>query len=147
MARGEADDRTTRALVSVGLGSEAGTFPRALSLGMARRVAFARAAVVSPALLLLDEPFVSLDEATAAQLRTLAKSLWRDRRMIVVLVTHNLDEALELADRFIVLDGRPATKVLDLRMQADYALRDAVWREKHRRLLVDGMAGRMPGER
>ena len=79
-----------RALAQVGLAGEADTFPRALSGGMARRVALARALVIRPRLMLLDEPFASLDEATADQLRQMVAELWQQHRVSVVLVTHDV---------------------------------------------------------
>lgn len=82
-------------------------FPTELSLGLARRVAIARAFAVEPSLLVLDEPFVSLDEATAARSRRLLMDIWRRRPTCALMVTHNLAEAVELADRIVVLSPRP----------------------------------------
>jgi len=93
-------------LERVGLGGWGSRFPRELSLGMARRAALARALVVEPELLVLDEPLVSLDEATAARLRALLGELIAERGITTVLVTHQLEDALALADRIAVL-GRP----------------------------------------
>jgi NitT/TauT family transport system ATP-binding protein len=84
------------------------SYPAELSLGMARRAALARAFSVEPAMLLLDEPFVSLDEATADRLRALLIDLWRSTRVTVLMVTHNLREAVRLADRLVILSPRPA---------------------------------------
>ena len=78
-------------------------YPGDLSLGMARRVSLARAFSIQPDLLLLDEPFVSLDEENAQLLRRLLLELWQERRCAVLFVTHDLNEALELADRVIFL--------------------------------------------
>jgi NitT/TauT family transport system ATP-binding protein len=83
------------------------SYPGELSLGMARRAALARAFSVEPAVLLLDEPFVSLDEATADRLRALLLDLWRSTRVTVLMVTHNLREAVRLADRLVILSPRP----------------------------------------
>jgi NitT/TauT family transport system ATP-binding protein len=83
-------------------------FPRTLSLGMARRVAIARAFAIQPELLLLDEPFVSLDTTTAARSRDLLLNTWRERPTAVLLITHDRAEAMSLADRIIVLSDRPA---------------------------------------
>jgi NitT/TauT family transport system ATP-binding protein len=82
-------------------------YPGALSLGLARRAALARAFAVEPGLLLLDEPFVSLDEATASDLRALLLYIWQARPTTALMVTHNLREAALLADRIIVLSARP----------------------------------------
>ncbi len=83
-------------------------FPRTLSLGMARRVAIARAFAIQPDLLLLDEPFVSLDTTTATRSRDLLVSTWRERPTAVLLITHDRAEAVSLADRIILLSDRPA---------------------------------------
>jgi NitT/TauT family transport system ATP-binding protein len=95
-------------LEAVGLAGFRHSFPAELSLGMARRAALARAFSVDPELLLLDEPFVSLDEATANRLRDVLVELWRSSPVTVLMVTHNIREALRLADRLIVLSPRPA---------------------------------------
>jgi NitT/TauT family transport system ATP-binding protein len=82
-------------------------YPGELSLGLARRAALARAFAVEPTLLLLDEPFVSLDETTAADLRNLLMDVWQARRTTALMVTHNLREAVQLADKIIILSARP----------------------------------------
>jgi NitT/TauT family transport system ATP-binding protein len=84
------------------------TFPRALSLGMARRVAIARAFAIEPELVLLDEPFVSLDPEMAERSRNLLLNVWRTRATAALLVTHDRAEALALADRILLLGDRPA---------------------------------------
>ena len=97
---------------TLGLGSHMAHYPGELSLGLARRVAIARAFAVRPALLLLDEPFVSLDEATAARLREELAALTRRERITTLCVTHGLLEAIELADHLFFLSPRPASVVL-----------------------------------
>lgn len=92
-------------LAALGVAEAADRYPGALSLGMARRVALARAFSVAPDLLLLDEPFVSLDPAAAALARELFIRTWQKRRCAAVLVTHDMDEAARLADRILVLSG------------------------------------------
>ncbi len=82
-------------------------YPRTLSLGMARRAAIARAFAIEPELLLLDEPFVSLDPAMAARGRGLLLKAWQDRPTAVLLVTHDHAEAASLANRILVLGERP----------------------------------------
>jgi ABC-type nitrate/sulfonate/bicarbonate transport system ATPase subunit len=86
-------------------------FPTRLSLGMARRVALARAFIIQPTLLLMDEPFVSLDEPTAERLRRLLLEILRAHPATVLFVTHNLREAITLADRIALLAPAP-TRVL-----------------------------------
>ena len=83
-------------------------FPNELSLGLARRVALARALAVHPDLLLLDEPFASLDAATAAGLVDAISDLVEARPMTTLLVTHDIDAAIRLADVICVLSDRPA---------------------------------------
>jgi NitT/TauT family transport system ATP-binding protein len=88
-------------------------YPKSLSLGMSRRVALARAFAVEPDVLLMDEPFVSLDERTAGELRELLVQTWRNKRTTVLFVTHDSREAIRLAQRMIVLSGSPASVVVD----------------------------------
>jgi NitT/TauT family transport system ATP-binding protein len=93
---------------ALGLSEHRTHFPGELSVGLARRAALARAFAVRPTLLLLDEPFVSLDAPLASQLQRDLARLVESRRMITVLVTHDVDEAIALADRIFVLSPRPA---------------------------------------
>jgi ABC-type nitrate/sulfonate/bicarbonate transport system ATPase subunit len=95
------------------LGDYKDAYPKSLSLGMSRRVALARAFAVEPDVLLMDEPFVSLDESTAGELRKLLVQTWRDKRTTVLFVTHDSREAIQLAQRMIVLSGSPASVVVD----------------------------------
>ena len=99
--------RIEPALAEVGLLAAADTHASRLSLGMARRVALARAFVTRPDLLLLDEPFVSLDEPTAWRLRLLLLDLLERHGTSGILVTHALPEAIMLADRLLFLTGSP----------------------------------------
>lgn len=89
-------------------------FPAQLSGGMQRRAAMARAFAVRPSLLLLDEPFVSLDAPTAGRLRRYFLALWTELRPTVLYVTHDLREALAVADRVLFLSSDPARVVLEL---------------------------------
>ncbi len=93
---------------TLGLAGHRSRYPGELSLGLARRAALARAFAVEPDLLLLDEPFVSLDAPTAERLRTELASLQAARRPTSLLVTHDLAEALHLCDRLFLLGGTPA---------------------------------------
>ncbi|WP_020395203.1 ABC transporter ATP-binding protein [Thiolinea disciformis] len=91
-------------------------FPKQLSGGLKRRVALVRAFVTQPQLLLMDEPFQSLDEPTAQDLRQLLIQLWQNTRPTVLFVTHSLNEALQLADRILFFSARPAQVILDYRV-------------------------------
>ncbi|WP_156370275.1 ABC transporter ATP-binding protein [Novosphingobium sp. Leaf2] len=93
------------ALQEVGLGHRLDAWPLTLSGGEAQRVALARALVREPQLLLLDEPFAALDALTRLRMHELVLSLWRRHRPAVMMVTHDVDEAIALADRVILLDG------------------------------------------
>ena len=93
---------------TLGLSKMRSFFPAELSLGLARRAAIARALAIEPDLLVLDEPFVSLDEATANQLRHLLLAVWSERPTTALMVTHNLREAIMLSDKIIVLSQRPS---------------------------------------
>jgi len=96
---------------TLGLDGHRHHYPSELSLGLARRAALARAFAVEPDLLLLDEPFVSLDDALAARLRDELAELVNSRPVTTLLVTHNVEEAIGLADRLFLLSASP-TRVL-----------------------------------
>jgi ABC-type nitrate/sulfonate/bicarbonate transport system ATPase subunit len=109
LAAPEADEAKLSTLFSfLELNAHRSHFPTELSLGLARRVALARALAVEPDFLILDEPLASLDDALAARLREEIATLVEDRAMITLLVTHNLDDAVRLGDRLFLLSARPA---------------------------------------
>ena len=104
--------RAEAALDEVGLSHRVGAWPMTLSGGEAQRAGIARAMVRSPEFLLLDEPFASLDALTRLRMQAMVGALWEKHRCAVLLVTHDVDEALLLADRALVLDrGRVAVEV------------------------------------
>jgi sulfonate transport system ATP-binding protein len=105
--RQERERRVASALVRVGLADKANAWPRELSGGQAQRVAIARALVPQPEVLLLDEPFSALDAFTRRDLQDHLLDLWADTRPTLVLVTHDVDEAVVLADRVLVMRPRP----------------------------------------
>lgn len=108
-----ADEAKLAALFAVlELSAHRSHFPGELSLGLARRVALARAFAVEPDFLILDEPFASLDDNLAARLRDEIATLVARRTIITVLVTHNLDDAVRLGDRLFLLSARPA-RIID----------------------------------
>jgi sulfonate transport system ATP-binding protein len=99
--------RPLAALDAVGLGARAGDWPATLSGGQRQRVALARALVHEPALLLLDEPLGALDALTRIEMQRLIEALWLERGFTAVLVTHDVQEAVALADRVLLVeDGR-----------------------------------------
>ncbi len=89
-------------------------YPEHLSLGMSRRIAIIRAFATNPDILLMDEPFVSLDTPTARQVRSLLINLWQIRPHTILFVTHNLREAIALADRLVFLSASPMTVVSEV---------------------------------
>lgn len=109
-----ARERAAGLLRAMELGEVLGAFPGRLSGGMQRRVALARAFVNEPALLLMDEPFVSLDAPTAERLRAMLVDMWRRSSATVLFVTHDLREALALADRVCFMSASPGRVMLDL---------------------------------
>jgi ABC-type nitrate/sulfonate/bicarbonate transport system ATPase subunit len=109
LAAPEADDAKLAALFAVlELEAHRSHFPGELSLGLARRVALARAFAVDPEFLILDEPLASLDDALAARLREQIAMLVASRPITTLLVTHDLDDAVRLGDRLFLLSPRPA---------------------------------------
>ncbi|MCC2690700.1 MAG: nitrate/sulfonate/bicarbonate transporter ATP-binding protein [Rhizobiaceae bacterium] len=103
----ERERRVRRTLDKVGLSDKAGAWPRELSGGQSQRVAIARALVAQPEVLLLDEPFSALDAFTRADLQDHLLQLWADQKPTLVVVTHDVDEAVVLADRIIVMRPHP----------------------------------------
>jgi len=107
LPRAERNRRVQAALERVGLAANARDWPRQLSGGMAQRAALARALVTRPQVLLLDEPFSALDSLIRASLQEHLLELWADDRPTLVVVTHDIEEALILGDRIAVLQPRP----------------------------------------
>ena len=128
--RADARRRALAALRDVGLEHHADVWPATLSGGEAQRVALARALTRDPTVLLLDEPFGALDALTRLRMQALVSRLWRERGFSVVLVTHDVEEAILLADRIAVLDGGVVADLIDVdlprpRSRRDDALRGA----------------------
>ncbi|GGN87276.1 hypothetical protein GCM10011579_079880 [Streptomyces albiflavescens] len=95
------------ALESVGLTDAAGAYPWQLSGGMQQRVAIARALAYEPDVLLMDEPFAAVDAQTRADLEDLVRGLWRRRGITILFVTHDIDEAVYLGERVLILSASP----------------------------------------
>lgn len=112
--------RVDDALSLVGLAQFARAFPRQLSGGMAQRVALARALVNEPSLLLLDEPLAKLDSLTRITMQAELIRLWRETGFTGLLVTHDVEEALFMAQRVIVLSDRPARIKVELAVDRPY---------------------------
>ncbi len=102
--------RALSAIDLIGLDGFEDAYPKELSGGMRQRVGFARALVVEPELLFMDEPFSALDVLTAANLRKELLGLWREQNMptrAILMVTHNIDEAVGMADRILIMGANP----------------------------------------
>jgi NitT/TauT family transport system ATP-binding protein len=111
VARGERLVRAAEQLQELGIHGREGDYPANLSGGEQQRVAIARAFVTEPRLMLLDEPFSSLDALTREKLQGTMLEVWKRKRVPYVLVTHSLEEAVFLGRRILVLSGRPARPV------------------------------------
>jgi NitT/TauT family transport system ATP-binding protein len=147
----EGPEIAQRLLEAVGLGGAEALYPRQLSIGMRRRAAIARAFAIAPDLLLMDEPFVSLDRDAVEGLHRLLLELWQARPTTVLFVSHDLGEALRLADRIFLLSPGPGRVVEELPValprerRSDAAeierLREAIAR-RHRALIAGAAAPR-----
>ncbi|MCC6618602.1 MAG: ABC transporter ATP-binding protein [Chloroflexi bacterium] len=114
LAPAERRTRVSDALAEVGLAGTEASYPWQLSGGMQQRVAIARAMAYRPRLLLMDEPFASVDAQVRADLQELTLSVWQAHGSTVLFVTHDIDEAVYLADRVVVLSPAPARVAADV---------------------------------
>ncbi len=113
-------ERALAALARVGLSDAAGRYPHELSGGMRQRIAVARSLVVEPKVLLMDEPFAAVDAMTRATLQKDLLRLWQETGVSVLFVTHNIDEAIFLGQRIVVMAPHPGTLAADIRITQDY---------------------------
>ena len=119
-ARADRKERTRSLLARVRLAGHEHKYPHELSGGMKKRGAFARALASDPEVLLLDEPFSALDVATRGELHAELTTLFTRRGVGIVLVTHDIDEAVSLADRALVLAQSPATIIEDIPLHTSH---------------------------
>jgi sulfonate transport system ATP-binding protein len=146
---GDVRPRVVRALKEVGLAHRLDAWPATLSGGEAQRTALARALVREPNLMLLDEPFAALDALTRIRMHRLIAELWQTHRPAVLLVTHDVDEALLLADRALVLAEGQIAEELQVHLPRPRAHAQSGFAALRHRLLIalgvdDGPAGHQP---
>jgi NitT/TauT family transport system ATP-binding protein len=142
MSRAEIRKRSLQAIDLIGLDGFESAYPRELSGGMRQRVGFARALVVHPNILLMDEPFSALDVLTAETLRTDFLDLWSEGRMPikgVVLVTHNIEEAVLMCDRILVFGSNPGRILSEIKVTMPQPRNrlDPIFRELVERIYVE----------
>jgi NitT/TauT family transport system ATP-binding protein len=133
-SRARIRERAAGYLEMVGLSGFEKHYPWQLSGGMQQRVAIARALAAKPLVLLLDEPFSAVDALTRVELQSLILDLWHKQKLTVVLVTHDVDEAVFLSDRIAILSRRPAV-IEDVIETAIPRPRDAIATREHPRFL------------
>lgn len=116
----ENKDKVERILKVIGLESFRGDYPAQLSGGMAQRVALARTLICSPEILLLDEPLGALDAFTRMNMQDEILSMWRENRQLVVMVTHDVDEAIYMGTKVVVMDAHPGRVKAEIPIELDY---------------------------
>jgi len=131
MDEGTALGKAREMIELVGLQGFENNWPRELSGGMAQRVALARALIHDPDLLLLDEPFGSLDALTRERMWNELSRIWQMRQKTVIMVTHSINESLFLADRVLVLTQRPGSVKLDLEVDLPRPRNDEIRYTSH----------------
>ena len=116
LGRAERAETARRFLELVNLQGFAAAYPHELSGGMQQRVAIARALAYNPSVLLMDEPFAALDALTRDEMQSMLVHVWRETKKTVIYVTHNVAEAVYLADRVVVLTPHPGTLRAEIRV-------------------------------
>jgi NitT/TauT family transport system ATP-binding protein len=114
LSKAERAERVAQALADVGLTGHETKYPRQLSGGMQQRVAIARALAYRPAMLLMDEPYASVDAQTRSSLEDMLLDVWERRNKTILFVTHDIDESVYLADRVLVLSRGPSRVIADI---------------------------------
>ena len=137
--------RVAEALERVGLPSRAGDWPSILSGGQRQRVALARALVSRPRLLLLDEPLGALDAFTRVEMQQLIERIWTDAGFTAVIVTHDVEEAIALADRVVALDGGQVALEVDVDLPRPRQRQSGEFVELVARVLAHLTKGEIPG--
>lgn len=125
----------------VGLGDRLNARPKQLSGGMQQRVAIARTLAIKPKIVLMDEPFGALDAQTRADMQQMLVDLWIEEKNTIIFVTHDINEALLLADRIVVFPSRPAGKFRDLRVNFARPRRPTLAREEEFMKLSESLLG------
>ncbi|GAA1237147.1 ABC transporter ATP-binding protein [Prauserella halophila] len=143
VSKAERSQRAAEVLESVGLSGVGKKYPWQLSGGMQQRVSIARALVSRPALLLMDEPFASVDAQTRGELEDLTRRVQRDLGSTILLVTHDIDESVYLADRVLVLSKSPASIVADLTIDLPAERNQITTRESERFVSLRGEVARL----
>jgi sulfonate transport system ATP-binding protein len=133
----DADDRARAALAEVGLSGRERAWPKELSGGEAQRVALARSLVSEPELILLDEPFASLDAITRVRMQVLVRELRHKHHAAMLLVTHDVDEAITLADRIVVMSQGRIGSSYDVRLSPEERTSGVEREELRAALLAD----------
>jgi ABC-type nitrate/sulfonate/bicarbonate transport system ATPase subunit len=138
-SRDSADARARHYIRLVGLSEFENAYPRQLSGGMAQRVGIARALTVQPEILLLDEPLGALDAMTKLTMQQELSRIWHEEKVTMILVTHDLEEAIYLADRVLVLPGAkgPGPRLIDINLPRPRDRSESTFVEKRRRLMAE----------
>ncbi|MEU0533030.1 ABC transporter ATP-binding protein [Amycolatopsis tolypomycina] len=143
ISRAERRARAAEALEQVGLSGVGGKYPWQLSGGMQQRVSIARALASRPALLLMDEPFASVDAQTRFELEDLTRRVQREQGSTILVVTHDIDESVYLSDRVLVLSKSPASIVADLPVPLPAARDQITTRESAEFVTLRGEVARL----
>lgn len=146
-SKGEVSERVDAAIARVNLSAFAGSFPHTLSGGMKQRVAIARAMVMEPAILLMDEPFASLDALTRRKMQDELLALWEDTRFTMIFVTHSIPEAIRIGSRILLLSPHPGQvkeEMDSLPAGADAIAFEALEQRIHRALFTEAVEEEVP---